>query len=84
MTKIERLRLNELSKTVFGASSKWQTLLNKGQLVKNEKGKVFTQYYTLEEITKVMEEKAAKPSMKEITDLISDVVNKKTEDASVV
>jgi hypothetical protein len=37
ITKQDRLELNALSKEVFGASSRWQTLLRKGNTVVTSK-----------------------------------------------
>lgn len=55
---------------------KWQTLLRKGRRVYNEKLKYTeVKYLSVDEIKAEMQETAAKPTMKEITDLITSVDN---------
>lgn len=77
MTKVEREEMKALSKQVLGASSRWQTLLNKGERVRDEKtGKVYIKRYTLEEIKSLLQAKAALPTAKEIAELISGTIPK--------
>jgi hypothetical protein len=62
MTKNERLELNQLSKEVYGSTSKWQKMVNKGERVpqveKMEDGTdrkyMGMSYYSVEEIKKTM------------------------------
>lgn len=64
MKKDERMYLNELSKKCYGKSSKWQKMVNKGELIpamsKNKKGedvkvRVISKY-TIEEVKSIMED----------------------------
>lgn len=64
LTKDERLKLNELSKSVYGSSSKWYKMVTKGEpgpLTRTledgteEKYKGIV-YSTVEEVTKIMQE----------------------------
>jgi hypothetical protein len=67
MTRLERLALNELSKKAFGVSSKWKTLLDKGIL---SNGK--TKYFTLEEITEIMNDRVSRAG-KTVEEMVSDI-----------
>lgn len=77
MTKLERDEMNKLSKQILGSSSRWYTILTKGELVydENKKCKV-RQYKTLEEIKTKLIEKSLLPTTQEIAELISGVVKK--------
>lgn len=64
MKKDDRLILNDLSKKVYGSMSKWQKMVNKGQVgPKTEKLEDGTErkfkgivYYSVDEIKKMMED----------------------------
>lgn len=60
MTKIERLQLNNLSKLVYGKSSRWQKMVENGELsdLTDENGRKYRGFtrYSVEEIKKIMEE----------------------------
>lgn len=75
MTRLEREKLNALSKQLFGSSSKWQTMLKKGKRVKRD-NYTYIESYTLEEITTLMETRAALPTTAEIAELIQGVTKK--------
>lgn len=63
MTKNDRLKLNSLSKLVYGTNSKWQKLLQKGEIALQEEileDQTIRKYKgykrpTLEELTQKME-----------------------------
>jgi len=80
MTRTERKELDALSKKIFGASSKWKTLMDKGELVYNDKLKAYgMKYYTLDEIKVKLEELSSKPTMQELADMVMNVDKNKVE-----
>lgn len=82
MTRKERDELNEMSLKVFGSSSRWQTIVNKGEKVYNKTMKyVEIKRVTVEEIKEIMLRQTTKPTMQDITNLISDTI--KTEEPKV-
>lgn len=74
MTKLERLELNELSKKAYGASSRWQSILNKG-LKSVVAGKVTTRYPSVEEVRALMLQLTENRSEKTIEQALSDITN---------
>jgi len=57
MTKKDRERLKEKSQKVFGASSRWQTIMNKGRPVTDKNNNfLYTELISVEEIEAKMDE----------------------------
>ena len=85
MTRKERDELNEMSLKVFGSSSRWQTIVNKGEKVYNKTMKYAEiKRVTVEEIKDIMVKHLAKPSMKDIQELIANSTSGKKEEVSDV
>lgn len=85
MTRKERDELNEMSLKVFGSSSRWQTIVNKGEKVYNKAMKYAEiKRVTVEEIKDIMVKHLAKPSMKDIQELIANSTSGKKEEVSDV
>jgi hypothetical protein len=74
MTKLERLELNELSKKAYGATSRWQSILNKG-LKSVVAGKTTTRYPSVEEVKALMIQLTENRSEKTIEQALSDITN---------
>ena len=74
MTKLERLELNELSKKAYGATSRWQSILNKG-LKTVVAGKVTTRYPSVEEVKTLMVQLTENRSEKTIEQALSDITS---------
>lgn len=74
MTKQERLKLNELSKKAYGASSRWQSILNKG-LKTVVAGKATTRYPSVEEVKAIMVGLTENRSDKTIEQALADITN---------
>lgn len=81
MEKDKRIQLNNLSKLLYGRTSKWQKMLKKPEIVERKvtledgtKKKIkTTSYYTLEELEKIMkktwEEEQELQAKKELEEL---------------
>lgn len=77
MTKNERLELNQLSKEVYSTSSKWQKMINKGEIAPQvekmddgtERTYMGISYYSVEEIKKTMLELKAEQEADEEKEL---------------
>lgn len=77
MTKNERLELNQLSKEVYGTTSKWQKMINKGEIAPQvekmddgtERTYMGISYYSVEEIKKTMLELKAEQEADEEKEL---------------
>jgi hypothetical protein len=74
MTRQERLELNELSKKAYGATSRWQSILNKG-LKTVVAGKATTRYPSVEEVKALMVQLTENRSEKTIEQALSDITN---------
>lgn len=72
MTRQERLALNELSKKVYGSSSKWYNSVTNGFILNGRKV-----YPTVEEVKSNMEALLEKMNKKTIEEIVSDLgINK--------
>lgn len=90
MTRNERLYLNNLSKTLFGTFSKWQKLIEDGevkQLIETMEDGTTRSYrgisrYTIDEVKKIMEDLHNEEQERKAKEINEKVVEEVKEDVS--